>query len=98
MPDMIVRLYDLPDSATAVAEAAQHGVIVRQADLTDRDAVVAFVAHEFAVWEKEVVMAFEDSPCTCFVATHQNKIVGFAAYDVACRNFFGPTGVAPQYC
>jgi predicted N-acetyltransferase YhbS len=32
-------------------------------------------------------------PVSCIVAVRGSEVIGFAAYDVACRNFFGPTGV-----
>jgi len=31
---------------------------------------------------------------TCFVALRNDKLLGFACYDVTCPNFFGPEGVA----
>ena len=42
-------------------------------------------------------MAFANKPVSCFIATHEDKIVGFAAYECTRRNFFGPTGVAEEY-
>jgi GNAT superfamily N-acetyltransferase len=31
------------------------------------------------------------------VALDAGTLLGFACYDVACKNFFGPTGVDPEY-
>lgn len=97
MPDMLVRLYDLPDSAPAVSAVAQLGVRIVRAAPECREALLALVAEHFAVWQGEVELAFADPLSRCFVAMEGNQVVGFAAYDVACRNFFGPTGVREDY-
>ena len=38
--------------------------------------------------------AFAQVPVTCFIAVHVDAMLGFACYDVTCRNFFGPEGVS----
>jgi GNAT superfamily N-acetyltransferase len=93
MPDMIVRLYDLPPLAPALAEAAAAGVTVREARVFEQPRIVEFVRRHFAAWVPEVEAAFHRIPVSCIVAVRAAEVVGFAAYDVACRNFFGPTGV-----
>jgi len=93
MPDMIVRLYDLAPLEPALAAAAAAGVTVRAARVFEQPRVVEFVRAHFAVWVSEVDAAFHRTPVSCIVAVRDGEVVGFAAYDVACRNFFGPTGV-----
>jgi predicted N-acetyltransferase YhbS len=41
-------------------------------------------------------VAFSNSSVSCFIATENNKITGFACYDSTAKNFFGPVGVAEQ--
>jgi GNAT superfamily N-acetyltransferase len=94
MPDMIVRLYDLPPLAPAEQACAAAGMVVRAALPMERPRVVEWVAQHFAVWVSEVETTFHRVPVACVIAVHDAGIVGFAAYDAACRNFFGPTGVA----
>jgi GNAT superfamily N-acetyltransferase len=45
----------------------------------------------------EVEAAFSYQPITCFIATYEKRIVGFAAYECTRRNYFGPTGVHPDF-
>jgi hypothetical protein len=47
-------------------------------------------------WASETDVAFARQPVSCFIAVKADRVVGFACYDATCRNFFGPTGVAPE--
>lgn len=94
MPDMLVKLYDLPPLDAALARAAQAGVVVRRASVLDRSATLDWVRATFPSWAAEADIAFTRLPVTCFIAQRDATVVGFACYDAACANFFGPTGVA----
>lgn len=94
MPDMLVKLYDLPLLEPALAMAAGTGVVVRRASVLDRAATVEWVRKTFPSWVAEVEVAFGRQPVTCFVAQRADAVVGFACHDATCANFFGPTGVA----
>jgi GNAT superfamily N-acetyltransferase len=39
-------------------------------------------------------VAFSHQPISCFLATQQGRIIGFACYESTWKNFFGPMGVA----
>lgn len=95
MPDMLVRLYDLPDAAPYDARTASSGISVRRMDAWDRAPVHRFVLDHFTEnWASEVELAFSTGhPITGFVAVKDGEIVGFAAYECSRRGFFGPTGV-----
>jgi predicted GNAT family acetyltransferase len=96
MPDMLVRLYDLPDTAAAYdARAAAAGIVVRRLDAWDRGALRRFVAKHFGDnWASEADFAFGNGhPITGFVAVKDGDIAGFAVYESSRRGFFGPTGV-----
>jgi ribosomal protein S18 acetylase RimI-like enzyme len=93
MPDMLVKLYDLPPLTPALVAAAHHGGMIRRALRDDQSSAVAWVRTRFPSWVAETEAAFSRSPITCFVALREQLIVGFACYDAACPNFFGPTGV-----
>ncbi len=95
MPDMLVRLYALPDAASYDERIAAHGICVRRMDAWDRAPVLRFVREQFTeTWASEVELAFSNGhPITGFVAVKEGRIVGFAAYECSRRGFFGPTGV-----
>jgi GNAT superfamily N-acetyltransferase len=97
MPDMIVRLYDLPPLEPAVQACAAAGIAVRPALAMEKPRVLEWVAQHFAAWVPEVEATFHRQPVACVIAVHGAELAGFAAYDAACRNFFGPTGVAEAW-
>lgn len=93
--DMLVKLYNLPDSRTAFERLQGSGCIVRRAQVAEKHKVVAWVKKTFMeAWANETEVAFSRQPVSCFIAIKNGKIVGFACHDVACLNFFGPTGTA----
>ncbi|MNW35387.1 hypothetical protein D3C74_123830 [compost metagenome] len=94
MPDMLVKLYDLPDSLLSVETNLPPGVEIRRAKAPEKNIVLGWVEQQFSsVWKSECDVAFSEHPISCFIATQNGEIVGFACYDASCRNFFGPTGV-----
>jgi len=95
MIDMLVRLYDLPDATLLYQEVAEKGVTLRRARAFEKHTVVAFTQEHFSPkWVSEVEVALSRQPITCFIATREKQIIGFACYDTTMRGFFGPTGVA----
>jgi GNAT superfamily N-acetyltransferase len=94
MPDMLVRLYDLPDSAPHLARVAQAGLVVRRAEPWDRRRMRKFTSECFGdLWAVEVERAFYHTPISGYVAIRDSQIVGFAVYECTRRGYFGPTGV-----
>ena len=94
MPDMLVRLYDLPDAAAYDVRTAAGGVTVRRLDAWDRSALRRFVREHFGdTWASEADFAFGGHPIHGFAAVLAGEIVGFAVYESSRRGYFGPTGV-----
>lgn len=94
MPDMLARLYDLPDAGPYIERASAAGITLRRADPWDRERVREFTADNFGErWSVEAELAFAHTPITAFLAVKGNNIVGFAVHEVVRRGFFGPTGV-----
>jgi predicted N-acetyltransferase YhbS len=93
MIDMLVRLYDLPDTAELYAKIAANGVTLRRARAFEKHTVAAFARGFSEKWASEVEVALARQPVTCFIATKEKQILGFACYDTTARGFFGPTGV-----
>ena len=97
MIDMLVRLYDLPDSTELARRVAGEGVTLRRARAFEKHTVAAFARDHFSEkWASEVEVAIARQPVSCFVATREGRVIGFACYDTTMRGFFGPTGVAEE--
>jgi len=94
MPDMLVKLYDLPPLQLALDAAVRNGCEIRRACRADRPAILGWVSAVFPRWVAETETAFAHDPVTCFIALDDLEVAGFACYDATCSNFFGPTGVA----
>ena len=92
MPDLLVKLYDLPAAGADGKEAAS--ATVRRAFAAERRLICDWVAAEFGNgWASECEAAFARSPVTCFLARDDYELVGFACYDATARGMFGPLGV-----
>ncbi len=94
MPDMLARLYNLPDPEGYYERAREAGASIRRAEAWDRFALRAFIEANFwEAWAPEADLAFSGHPITAFVATVEGRIAGFAVYECSRRGYFGPTGV-----
>ncbi len=100
MPDMLVKLYDLPDSRELYATLEAQNIKIIRPMTPNKNKVHDFIVKHFHEgWANETDTAFTRFPVSCFVAydTAEKKIVGFAGYDCTYKAFFGPTGVDPEY-
>src|SRR3954451_23696851 len=95
--DMLVKLYDLPDSRATYDRLRPAGIVLRRALAPEKHKVIAWVQKNFSeAWASEAEVAFSRQPVSCFIAVRERKIIGFACHDATCSNFFGPTGVEPK--
>ncbi|MCL2404153.1 MAG: GNAT family N-acetyltransferase [Defluviitaleaceae bacterium] len=98
MPDMLVKLYDMPKIDTE-KRMKNKGVIIKRAMALDKERVKEFAKTNFGYdWENECERAIFNSPSSCYIAVKDKEIVGFACYDATTLGFFGPTGVAKKEC
>ena len=98
MPDMLVRLYDLPADGPDLARLAANNIHIRRAQAKDADALVAWVAADYPGWEAELRQGLASDPMRCFVALDQNgDPCGFACHDVTAPTYFGPTAVRSAF-
>ena len=98
VPDMFVKLLDIPDDSEIIAKLKEQGINIRRIQPWERSILHRFVTQNFSEgWGDEVMASFSRHPVSCFVATHEKKIVGFGCYETTCKNFFGPTGVSKDY-
>jgi GNAT superfamily N-acetyltransferase len=92
MPDLLVRLYDLPETDLAAMEA--QGITLRRAIAPERRIVADWVAtHFYPHWAAECEMAMSGHPVSVWIAIRGGDLLGFACADATARGFFGPTGV-----
>lgn len=90
MSDMLVHLYNLDFSQKYPSDDVK---VVRVLS-PNSDKVIEFVEKNFSKgWASEVKSALYKTQPTCFIALHDNKIVGFSAYDATAKGYFGPIGV-----
>lgn len=94
MIDMLVRLYDLPDSTGLYQAIADQGITLRRARAFEKHTIEAFArAHFSEKWASEIAIALTRQPVSCFIATKDKQILGFSCCETTHRSFFGPTGV-----
>jgi ribosomal protein S18 acetylase RimI-like enzyme len=94
MPDMLVKLYELTEDWSFLAEQAGRGIAVRKPIGPEKHFIVDWVQVKFSdAWSSEVDMALANRPITCFIAIQEQQLIGFACYDATALGFFGPIGV-----
>lgn len=97
MPDMLVKLYDLPALEPCLAPLREQGVTLRHAMPYEKYQVVDWVRGVFSPgWAGECDVSFAHQPVACYVATREGRLLGFGCYDSTCKGFFGPTGVLEE--
>jgi hypothetical protein len=97
MPDMLVKLYELPELDPQLRKTEKLGFVVRRPNPWERPILVDWVREHFDLaWASECETAFAANPPSCFIAVENEALVGFACHDCTRRNFFGPTGVAEK--
>lgn len=98
MQDMLVKLYELPDITPLQKKMEEEEIFIRTALAAEKSIVVEWVKKRFDEgWASEAEVCFSYQPVSCYIAIYKGEIIGFAAYDAAYRNFFGPTGVDKAY-
>jgi len=94
MIDMLVRLYDLPDSSEVYRAVTAQGITLRRARAFEKHTVAKFARENFSEkWASEIEVAMTRQPVSCWIATREKQILGFSCYETTQRGFFGPTGV-----
>ncbi len=95
MIDMLVRLYDLPESADLYAKVEEAEVILRRPGAYEKHLVANFIREHFSPkWVSEFEVACSRQPISCFIATKDKEVLGFACYETTGKGYFGPTGVS----
>jgi GNAT superfamily N-acetyltransferase len=95
MPDLLVNLLTLPSLEPLLLEMDTSGIVIRRARPFEIAPVRSFIENNFSLaWADEVSVGFASKPVSVYIATMDQAIAGFAAYECTRRSFFGPMGVA----
>jgi ribosomal protein S18 acetylase RimI-like enzyme len=95
--DYLVNLSVLEPNPALDARMKDAGVTVRRALAPEARHVTRWVADTFGDgWSSETAVALARQPPTCFIATRDQQLVGFACHESVARGFFGPTGVKKE--
>lgn len=98
MPDLLVKLYELPALEPVLAALRERNIEVRRALAPEKQLVAQWVHQQFSShWASECEVAFARQPIGCFLAVRDGRCLGFACRDATCRGFFGPTGVESAF-
>jgi hypothetical protein len=98
MPDLLVKLYELPTSIPILERLRAEGIAIRRAAAAEKSTITNWVDQQFSKgWASECEIAFGHQPIGCFVATRAGTLCGFACYGVTCPDFLGPIGVDVQW-
>ena len=97
MIDMLVRLYELPETRELYDAVEAQGITLRRVRAYERHIVADWAGEHFSPkWASEVKVACSRQPVTCYIATRDREILGFACYETTARGFYGPTGVGEE--
>ena len=76
----------------------EEGITVRRALPPEKYLVTGWIKDNFSpAWASEGEVAFSNQPVSCFIATRDKELLGFACYESTCKGFFGPTGVIEDW-
>jgi ribosomal protein S18 acetylase RimI-like enzyme len=96
MPDMLVKLYDLPDPHASLSAQAAQGIAIRKPIGPEHRWVVDWMLRQFSdAWASEAQAALANRPVSCWIAIEAEVLLGVACYDATARGYFGPVGVHP---
>ena len=93
--DILVNLYNLPNDDDPTKAMKEKGVGIKRGLGPDKTEILEFIKREFSQgWADECEKAIFNS--TCYIATLNGEVVGFACYDSTALGYYGPLGVAAK--
>jgi hypothetical protein len=98
MPDLLVKLYDLPESDPVLKRLRSDGIDVRRAIAAEKATVTGWIDEHFSKGcACECEIAFCRQPVTCNIAVRGALLLGFCCHGVVCPDFLGPIGVIAEW-
>lgn len=90
MPDLLVKLYDLPVDRPALDAT----ISVRPVMAAEISTAITWIERAFSRgWADEFAVGAYASPARSIIAVEDRQIIGFVCHDVSALGLFGPTGV-----
>ena len=75
-----------------------NGIRIKRALAPDRNRIIEYSktcgGEDYSA---EVQAAFANNPITCYIATKDKELIGFACFEATAKNFFGPMAVSSEY-
>jgi GNAT superfamily N-acetyltransferase len=98
MTDMLVKLYNLPDSPPVFPNLEAQRIKLRKPLASEKSLVVNWVQEHFGqAWADEMDVSFSRSPVSTVIAQQDRILMGFACYDTSALGYFGPIGVLESF-
>ena len=98
MPDMLVKLYPLTPPTELENALLAEGIRIKRALAPDRRRIEEFSKTcADRDYSDEVSVALARTPADCYIATKDKELIGFACFETAAKNFFGPMAVREDY-
>ncbi len=98
MQDMLVNLLEIDDYYAGLRDLEKECIEIFRAIAPDKKRVVSWVEeHSTLSAASEVDVSFSNRPISCFLAVKNEKIIGYAVYNVTALDYFGPTRVLEEY-
>ena len=89
---------DLPRYDELVEDLAGDGITFHRPGQREKTEVEEWIRAVFGEgWAHETGLAFRHSPSTVWIARSAGGVCGFAASNATGRDYFGPTGVGPDF-
>ena len=88
----------LPRYDALIDKLAAQGIVFERPRLDQREEVREWVRATFGDgWAHETDLGFEHDPVSVWIARAKGAVCGFAASNATGREYFGPTGVGPDF-
>jgi len=98
MTDCLVKLYDVAPFIATECSGQTQGLHFRRAMTFEKEQIIHWVASQFGnTWASECSVSFYRQPVSCFIASSDQRLIGFACHEVTQKNFFGPIGIVKEY-
>lgn len=98
MADMLVKLFNISAPVKEEEIFFENGIRFKRALAPDRNKIIEYSktcgGEDYSA---EVQAAFANNPITCYIATKDKELIGFACFEATAKNFFGPMAVSSEY-